>query len=99
MKTTFYSVTYRTWGMDFAADRWFDNREEAYNFYNSADDNLRCDRPVAHCLSNAAKIAELKAAIAECKADEAWSEECEAIADENAKAEYEADCKLGINRV
>lgn len=58
MKTTFYSVTYRTWGMDSAKDKWFDNREDAYKFYNSADDDLRCDHPVAHSFSNPEKIEE-----------------------------------------
>lgn len=80
MKKTIYTVTFRTWGMDSAATKWFDNREDAYKFYDSANDNLRVDRPVAHRLSNPARIAEAEAIIEDQREWEAWNAECEAIA-------------------
>jgi hypothetical protein len=54
MQKTFWSVKYRNWGADAPGVAWFDNKKDAFNFYNSRN---YVDSPVRHVTRSAEKIA------------------------------------------
>lgn len=52
----FWSVRFRNWGADSAGTAWFNNEEEANDFYNSRN---YVDPPVSHYVSAQKTIEEL----------------------------------------
>lgn len=58
---TFYSVEYRCWGADMTYTKWFDNKDDAWKFYNQHN---YVDKPVCHNFKNPDKIQAMENIIA-----------------------------------